>query len=160
MFRTLCFLEGSTIFKLFLPGSRKSIGLCSIAVVIGVARLSLHVDELQAADQALPLIEFVIKPNLCILSEGEKSCEDTLQLKWHSDAPRSLCLYQSGEQFPMKCWENEYGGEHNVLISASHNIDFQLRQKDENELIVQREFQVMQDNVKYRYRRRNAWSFF
>ena len=110
--------------------------------------------------QPLPYVEFAIKPNLCILSEGERLCQDTLLIKWNSDTPRNLCLYQNNKRLPLRCWEGETRGEHYVEISVSQNVDFQLREIGEKDLVAKSEFQVLQDNTKYRHRRRNAWSFF
>ncbi len=105
-------------------------------------------------------MQFSIKPRHCVLSEGEEVCRDELEIKWTSKYRRSLCLYRSDTDEAMRCWEREFSGMHHVEISASQNVDFQLRELENSNLLVTEAFEVVQDNSKYRRRRKNAWSFF
>lgn len=112
-------------------------------------------------EDSLPIIEFRIKPRICLLSEGETICRDELELSWSSSSRRSLCLYRSDHgDTPLKCWENSFRGEHHIEISASQNVNFQLKEINNEKLLVSTAFEVVQDNTQYRQRRRNAWSFF
>lgn len=113
-----------------------------------------------SADSALPLIQFSIKPRLCVLSHGEEFCEDKLEIKWTSPEKRSLCLFRSDADQPLSCWEDSFSGIHYVTISASRNVNFQLKDVGNQHLLVTEAFQVVHDNTQYRRRRRNAWSFF
>ncbi len=108
----------------------------------------------------LPRIQFSVKPNLCVLSDGEEVCRDELQIRWQSEERLSLCLYQMDKRLPLRCWEGEFSGMHQTAISASTNIDFELRDMSNKHLLVMDSFEVVQDNSRYRQRRRNAWSFF
>ncbi|MFL0803761.1 MAG: DUF3019 domain-containing protein [Agarilytica sp.] len=112
------------------------------------------------ANDNLPLIQFSIKPRLCVLSDGEEICEDELEIKWTADYRRSLCLYRSDREIPLQCWENKNSGEHYITIAASRNVDFQLKEVGNKQLLVTEAFEVVHDNAQYRRRRRNAWSFF
>jgi len=112
------------------------------------------------AQESLPSIEFSIKPRLCVLSEGEEYCEDELEISWSAPTPRSLCLYQSNKSLPLRCWEDEYRGQHRFALAIAGNVEFNLREIDKDLLLVSREFEVVHDNTKYRRRRRNPWSFF
>ncbi len=112
------------------------------------------------AESDLPRILFSIKPNLCVLSQGEEICRDELVISWQSEERLSLCLYQIDKRLPLRCWEGEFSGAHNIEISASENIDFELRDMSEKDLLVSDSFEVVQDRGDYRRRRRNAWSFF
>ena len=115
---------------------------------------------LLASDKKMPEIEFSIKPNLCVLSNDETACHDTLEIRWRVTEPIDVCLYQSDKRLPLRCWENELSGVHQVDIAISRNINFQLREVEDESLLAKRNFEVVQDTVKYRHRRRNAWSFF
>lgn len=141
---------GCTIFNLRL----------SIALVAGIVLAGNFGADTLAADDVLPMIQFSIKPRLCVLSEGESLCRDELEIKWESPAPRSLCLYRSDQASALECWENKHIGEHRVSVSAANNIDFQLKHMEDQDLLVTEAFEVVQDNSKFRRRRRNAWSFF
>jgi len=124
--------------------------MISCGTIIGVAW----------AEETLPMIQFSIKPRLCVLSEGEEICHDELELKWVSRTRRSLCLYRSDAELAMQCWDNTFSGEHHLEISASRNVDFQLKESENLGLVVTEAFEVVHDNTKFRKRRRNAWSFF
>jgi len=113
-----------------------------------------------SAKENAPSIEFSIKPRLCVLSEGESLCEDLLEISWTSKEPRSLCLFQSDKSLPLRCWEQETSGKHSFSLAIANNVQFDLREIDENLLLVSREFEVVQNTENFRRRRRNPWSFF
>lgn len=121
---------------------------------------SLAIAVHSSADNTLPVIQFSIKPRLCVLSEGEELCHDELEIRWTSENRRSLCLYRTDKSSPLNCWNRAFSGEHHVEISASRNVNFQLKEIENQNLVVTEAFEVVQDNTKYRRRRRNAWSFF
>jgi len=87
-------------------------------------------------------------------------CEDQLEISWHSKDPRSLCLFQSDKNLPLRCWENENSGKHSFALAIANNVQFHLREIDQNELLVSQEFEVVQNTNNTRRRRRNPWSFF
>jgi hypothetical protein len=111
----------------------------------------------QAAE--LPALEFSLKPHLCVLSEGEDSCYDELEVRWNAPTKMNLCLFQSDLEKPLKCWEEAQQGEHHFLLTADHNITFQLREKSQKTLASEA-FEVIHNQKKYRRQRRNPWSFF
>lgn len=112
-----------------------------------------------AAD-GVPFIEFSIKPRLCVLSEGEELCQDELEIAWASETPRSLCLFRSDQEVPIRCWEEEQSGSHRFAIEVANDVNFHLREADDDMLLVTQAFEVVHDNTQYRRRRRNPWSFF
>jgi hypothetical protein len=117
-------------------------------------------DLSQASSSALPLIQFSIKPRLCVLNAGEEVCRDELEVKWLSAEARSLCLYQTDKTEPLRCWENATKGEYQFELTASVSTDFQLRELDSNTSLSDQRFQVVYNEKKYRKARRNPWSFF
>ena len=118
-------------------------------------------DDLSHAQSAsVPLIQFSIKPRLCVLNAGEEVCRDELDVKWVSPQARSLCLYQSDKTEPLRCWENATHGDYQFELTASAHTDFQLREVDSQVLLSDQRFQVVYNEKKYRRARRNPWSFF
>lgn len=109
---------------------------------------------------SLPLIQFSIKPRLCVLNAGEEVCRDELEVKWQSAQARSLCLYQSDKEKPLRCWREATAGEYQFELTASVSTDFQLRELDSNTSLSDQRFQVVYNEKKYRKARRNPWSFF
>jgi hypothetical protein len=113
-----------------------------------------------SAEKAVPLIEFSIKPRLCVLTAEEEICQDQLEVKWSSPDARSLCLYQKDKEQPMRCWENTTHGEYAFELSASTTTAFQLRDASTHQALSKQEFRVVYEDKKYRAPRRNPWSFF
>lgn len=122
--------------------------------------MCIAISPLTEGQEPMPLIEFSIKPRLCILSEGEEVCRDIIALKWSADSGRSLCLFRNDDNLPLRCWDSELEGEHTIEISAESNIDFYLKEMQHDMRIASREFQIVHDEKEYRRRRRNPWSFF
>jgi hypothetical protein len=121
----------------------------------------VHADDVAgASSSSLPLIQFSIKPRLCVLNAGEEVCRDELEVKWLSAQARSLCLYQSDKAEPLRCWQNATNGEYQFELTASVSTDFQLRELDSNTALSDQRFQVVYNEKKYRKARRNPWSFF
>lgn len=123
----------------------------------GLLICALNSGSVIAAD--IPQLQFSVKPNLCVLSEDEEACYDELEVRWSAEQQLSLCLYQSDRELPLKCWTEATEGEHRFLLSATHDVTFQLRESNKN-LLVSEAFEVVQDKKKYRRQRRNPWSFF
>jgi hypothetical protein len=113
-----------------------------------------------APSSALPLIQFSIKPRLCVLNAGEEVCRDELDVKWESVQARSLCLYQADKTEPLRCWQKAMQGEYQFELAASVTTNFQLRESDTGAAISDQRFQVVYNDKKYRRTRRNPWSFF
>jgi hypothetical protein len=105
-------------------------------------------------------VNFVVRPKLCVLTDGEEQCRDTLELSWTSAEATSVCLFQTDKTLPLRCWENESEGKHLVSISTAENIEFQLREVDNRSLLVVEQFEVLHDQPQLRRRKRNPWSIF
>lgn len=105
-------------------------------------------------------IRFYVKPRLCVLSEAEETCHDFLEISWKAQDFKSICLFQNNKRLPLRCWENEKGGEHSVEIHTGEDIDFQLKEINDEVLLVSQVYEVIHDQPKFRKRRRNPWSFF
>ena len=106
------------------------------------------------------MLEFSIKPRLCVLSAGEEVCRDTLEVRWSADRARSLCLYRADDDQPLRCWEQATKGSFNFELSARTTTRFQLREQGAGEPLGQQDFRVVHEERKYRHPRRNPWSFF
>lgn len=127
--------------------------------------LALSLSGYAAADDVadqkkLPVIQFSIKPRLCVLTAKEEVCRDELEVTWAAEEARSLCLYQSGEAMPLRCWENQTRGAYQFNITASTSVDFHLREAEGTPALGSEVFEVVYDQKKFRKQRRNPWSFF
>lgn len=155
-------MGGCTISDGYLLSAR---AVVNFAVSLFLASLLpgsyAHASNLSGANSsALPLIQFSIKPRLCVLNAGEEVCRDELEVKWLAAQARSLCLYQSDKSQPLRCWENATQGEYQFELTASVSTDFQLRETHTEVALSDQRFQVVHNDKKYRKARRNPWSFF
>jgi hypothetical protein len=165
-------LEGCTIFNGYLLNARASSRRISPVPLVALILLAMPIGSYALADtnsiahpasassSSLPLIQFSIKPRLCVLNAGEEVCRDELEVKWLSEQTRSLCLYQSDKEEALRCWENETHGEYQFELAASASTDFQLREINTGTAVSDQRFQVVYNDKKYRRARRNPWSFF
>jgi hypothetical protein len=131
-----------------------------VFLVTSLPAAEVLADGLAAQHSSLPLIRFSIKPRLCVLNAGEEVCRDELEVKWESPVSRSLCLFQSDKQEPLRCWEDTRRGEYQFELTASASTDFQLREQESDQPLSDQRFQVVYNDKKFRRARRNPWSFF
>lgn len=118
--------------------------------------LNVHAEGTSSA------IKLVMKPNICILSAAESHCDDLLVAEWTAQDKKdySLCLFQQHSTTPIECWRNSNFGkvEFNQVIAAT--TIFELRDTNNQTLLSQEAFQVINAQKKYQRTRRNPWSFF
>nr|WP_324257317.1 DUF3019 domain-containing protein [Cellvibrio fontiphilus] len=137
----------AVLFAAVLPGSP-------------VFASDLHPAESSANTSSLPLIQFSIKPRLCVLNAGEEVCRDELEVRWQAAQKRSLCLYQQDKIQPLRCWQDATQGEYQFELTASASTNFELRETETGTALSDQRFQVVYNDKKYRRARRNPWSFF
>ena len=104
--------------------------------------------------------QFTIKPQLCVLNEGEEICRDQLRVSWQSSIALSPCLYRLDQDESIFCWEKVTRGDYRFNFVASQTTEFELREIQSNHRYGSRRFQVLFSEKKYRRARRNPWSFF
>lgn len=154
-------MGGCTISDGYLLSARavSLLKLLLLALLLPGAYARAETSAAQSSS-SLPLIQFSIKPRLCVLNAGEEVCHDELQVKWESPVVRSLCLFQTDKSEPLRCWEQETRGEYQFELTASVSTDFQLREQQSDKPLSDQRFQVVYNDKKYRKARRNPWSFF
>jgi len=112
-------------------------------------------------------VDFWIKPSVCVLSESEKNCEDSVDIIWRAKKALSVCLWHdfanaiNDEQaILLNCWSEASEGRHTVNISTETSLIFFLKEDQKESYLVSQTFKVIQDTQRYRRRHRNPWSFF
>jgi len=116
---------------------------------------------LPAMAKAAPLlVDFSIKPRLCVLGSAGETCQDQLEIRWVASEPVSLCLHQVSAGQPLHCWEHKRRGHYSFELVTSASTQFQLRVKDSPQALGQQEFRVVYQDKQYRTPRRNPWSFY
>ena len=117
--------------------------------------------KLSAAENT-SVIQLLMKPNICVLSEAETYCEDLLVAEWKSENDRnySLCLYRGDDKNPIECWKNARFGKAEFTQTIAKTTLFELRDMDNQTLLGKESFQVINVQKKYQRSRKNPWSFF
>ncbi|HEY7885243.1 MAG TPA: DUF3019 domain-containing protein [Cellvibrionaceae bacterium] len=110
--------------------------------------------------EPLPDISFSVRPRLCVLTAGETLCRDEVEVRWQTAQERSLCLFTGADAEPLTCWQQALEGEYKTLLETGSDIQFQLKEMADSEVLVSQSFEVVQDDSRYRRKRRNPWSFF
>ena len=118
--------------------------------------LDVHAERQPAA------IKLIMKPNICILSAAESHCDDLLVAEWTAQDKKdySLCLFQQHSTAPIKCWRNSTFGKTEFTQVITATTMFELRDINNQTLLSQEVFQVINAQKKYQRTRRNPWSFF
>lgn len=111
------------------------------------------------ADAQAPIL-FSIKPGLCVLNESEAECRDQLRVQWKANQVYSLCLYQQAKEEFLYCWQMSREGEYQFPFAASETTTFELREINNQKVLVEKAFKVLKDHNTSRHKRRNPWSFF
>lgn len=154
-----CLWEGSTIFEvpLVIPRTTKASGLMALLLLCLAPALALA--QAPADSAASTAVAMNIRPRLCLLSSGEDACQDRVHIRWQSEQPRSLCLYQQGQPEPLYCWHQVRSGEFALDWRARASSGFQLRDSDSLALVAYVAIEVLREEPR-RHNRRNPWSFF
>ncbi len=148
----MCLSGGSTIFRRLTGGWRRLWGVVLGCGVVWCVPL--------APAQPLPDITFSVRPRLCVLAQGETLCKDEIEVRWQSPLARSLCLYSAEQTEPLDCWQDTTWGEYRTILETGSDIEFSLKEMADSEVLARQAFEVVQDDRRYRRKRRNPWSFF
>jgi hypothetical protein len=61
--------------------------------------------------QTPPAVKLIIKPLLCVIDKDGSSCAVTFDIRWKSLSPAELCLNDSVQTTPLRCWPRSVAGE-------------------------------------------------
>jgi hypothetical protein len=105
-------------------------------------------------------IDLVLKPNLCVISLGEKTCQSDVSIEWAASTKHSTCLHITDHQEALFCWTNKSKGDfiHSLVIKKSHI--FELRNQLNDQKLASAIYKVVYEKTQYRRKRRRAWNLF
>lgn len=92
----------------------------------------------------------------------ESHCEDVVVAEWRAENNKnySLCLFQHDNATPIACWNQANFGKAEFKKTISITTVFELRDLENQMLLGQQSFQVINAQKKSQRMRRNPWSFF
>lgn len=108
-----------------------------------------------------PVVEFSLKPHVCVLAESESECKDRLVVEWKNLQAENIspCLYQAQANEPLFCWQKSQFGRTEFIASLAKTTTFELR-TEQQQLLAREVFEVIYTRKNSRHSRRNPWSFF
>jgi len=104
------------------------------------------------------VIEFSIKPLVCIVKKPGDACSMTATVSWQSATVINSCLYQGITK--VACWLNKKKVKAVIEINIEENMEYTLR--DDNHQIIAQQLITINSSLakKYRRRLRAGWSLF
>jgi hypothetical protein len=108
--------------------------------------------------QQQPEPKLQITPNKCVALRQGQTCYTDLAIQWHSQEPRDLCVYQTGNSEALKCWQNRTQGSFSGEIKTDKTIEFQLREEKTNLILASSMLKIAW--VYKRKRRAVSWRIF
>ena len=70
------------------------------------------VASLQATAADVPAARLIVKPLLCVTENETSSCSMTFDIRWESDVAAEICLNDSAQGAPLRCWTSAITGTH------------------------------------------------
>ena len=106
------------------------------------------------------LIRFTIKPNLCVLLDESDKCRDDITITWESRQAMNVCIFKLHHQQPLACWNDHTHGAYSIYFVTGSTTEFFLKEMTTENKLSRVLFDVIQNDKKYRRKRRSSWSFF
>jgi hypothetical protein len=75
-----------------------------------------------------------LSPNQCIAISQGKTCYVDVELMWQTRVKSGYCLYSSQSEQALLCWKKQNKGQYKNEISSSQNVQFLLKDHQNNTL--------------------------
>ena len=122
-------------------------------LLILIASVNLKADDIAA-------VKLEIKPTQCVALHHGQNCYSDVVIRFSTSQKADYCLYTSNDMAkPIKCWDNQYQGQHHDEIVTMKNILFTIRQKGQSTVLAQVELKVAWVYRK-NSRAKSAWRVF
>ncbi|WP_164517590.1 DUF3019 domain-containing protein [Pseudoalteromonas rubra] len=112
--------------------------------------------SVQATSEPPP--QFEIKPLVCMVKTQGQTCQMTIRVNWHHAVPENLCLYQANAR--LHCWESSNKGTAKLAVKLAQNMEFSLRDTNQNTLAKKTVKVNAVVSTKYRRKLKTDWSLF
>jgi hypothetical protein len=102
-----------------------------------------------------------VKPQLCITSKREQSCEIAFLVQWESKLSGHYCLEDDAAVTPLRCWEQESFGRFDEERIVNQSFSYWLKAPGHDPPLAEARVELMtiDSSDRRRYRRnRHAWS--
>lgn len=101
-----------------------------------------------------------IKPRLCTLGEGDTHCRTPVHVVWNAEQEQNACV--DFQLFPevTQCWQDSRSGEVHVELEFDEDLIVSLRDRDSNNILLERTITLVREAVRYRRKRRQPWNIF
>lgn len=100
--------------------------------------------------------ELWLAPDTCAMTNQESECKLQLQLEFHSQQPRSLCLWLAHSAAPLTCFHQRRDFSYKLQLSLARDTLIELRDQ-QNRTIASRLLRVAIYEPASRRRRGLSW---
>ena len=79
--------------------------------------------------------ELTVKPDKCVSLRKGQVCYQRINISWDTDITGHYCILASGQESPLKCWNNKSTGKLSYTLESTESVKFDLVNKsvsDEN----------------------------
>ncbi|WP_291613923.1 DUF3019 domain-containing protein [Colwellia sp.] len=73
-----------------------------------------------------------VSPEQCVAMRQGQACYVSVQLTFQVATPGNYCLYTSGADKALNCWENTTEGELKKSFDSKVNLEFSLRRQNDS----------------------------
>ncbi len=110
--------------------------------------------------QAQQQEDFVLQlsPSKCVALRQGQTCYANVTLKWRSQKPQDLCIFQLEDATALQCWQNTNEGVFSGEISTKKAVEFQLREENTERVLASTVLKVAW--VYKKKRRAVSWRIF
>ena len=96
---------------------------CLLILLLAISSVA-NATEIQAS--------MMVSPEQCVAMRQGQACYVSVQLSWLVATPGNYCLYTSGADKALNCWENTTEGELKKSFDSKVNLEFSLRRQNDS----------------------------
>jgi hypothetical protein len=105
-------------------------------------------------------IQLELSPRICTMAADDKQCRTQVHAAWKSGREMSVCLIVVNRPDLKHCWEHAVEGSISVDLLGAEDVTFEIQEADRRQILASEVMRVVRESVRYRHRRRQAWSLF
>jgi hypothetical protein len=109
------------------------------------------------ADESMQL---TVKPLLCVTDNRNPSCDMSFLIVWESITTGYYCLFNDFADAPMRCWNEDRGGEATDERTVTQNFTYWMTGSDAGTRLAEVSVEVLRldsDDRRRRRRTRHVW---
>lgn len=112
-----------------VPGLVMQVKNISLLTLLFLFSFISHATDIEA--------KMKVNPDQCVAMLQGQPCYVSVELQWEIQKAGNYCLYVSGKNKALTCWQNSNTGEFKKAFTSKVNLIFSLRRQDEVQPVAQ-----------------------